>query len=141
MDGHSNNAAVAVPESFSMVCLDGVMVQVPVPEDSASLIPLAGGGFKFPAHDGHRAMIKTAKQMDHYQRVRRNARGMPEVAARLGGEDALVELMYGDVDEACSVFRVPPIAPTTGPYANYYVPRSCSYTGEDAAVRSSAKLD
>ena len=138
MDGHSSNTAVTVPESFSMVCLDGVMVRVPVPEDSASLIPLAGGGFKFPAHDGHRAMIKTAKQMDHYQRVRRNARGMPEVAARLGGEDALVDLMYGDVDEACSVFRVPPIAPTTGPYANYYVPRSCSYTGEDAAVRSSA---
>ena len=53
---------------------------VPIPADSAGLTPRAGG-FTFPAHDGHRAAIKAARQMDHYRRVRRNARRMPEVAA------------------------------------------------------------
>jgi hypothetical protein len=40
--------------------------------DIYSLIPWPAAA-SFPAHDGHRAMIKTARQMDHYQRVRRNA--------------------------------------------------------------------
>lgn len=115
MDGRGNHV---VPECFWMTYLDGV--PVPIPADSAGLTPRAGG-FTFPAHDGHRAAIKAARQMDHYRRVRRNARRMPEVAARLGGEDVLVHLMYGDIDECCRLFAAPPIAPA-GLYTNCYVP-------------------
>lgn len=110
MDGHGNNV---LPDCFWTTCLDGVPVPIP-------LTPRAGG-FTFPAHDGHRAAIKAARQMDHYRRVRRNARRMPEVAARLGGEDALVHLMYGDIDECCRLFESTQIAPA-GPYTTCYVP-------------------
>lgn len=121
MDGHGNHVVPA--ECFWMTYLDGG-VPVPIPVDSAGLTPRAGG-FTFPAHDGHRAAIKDARQMDHYRRVRRNARRMPEVAARLGGEDLLVHLMYGDIDECCRLFEAPPTttAPAAaGQHATYYVP-------------------
>lgn len=118
MDGGGGNHVVQ--ECFWMTYSDGV--QVPIPADSAGLMPRAGG-FTFPAHDGHRAAIKAARQMDHYRRVRRNARRMPEVAARLGGEDVLVQLMYGDIDECCRLFEAPSVVPAAGVYSScYHVP-------------------
>jgi hypothetical protein len=75
------------------------------------------GGFTFPAHEGHLATVKAARQMDHYRRVRNWARRTPGLAAVFGGKEVLVDLVYGDIDEFGWVLDGAPIAP--GMYATY----------------------
>ena len=102
MDGGGGVSSVAAPACLCVPHVDGVLV--PIPGDVGLLLERTGG-FIYPAHEGHRAAAKAARQMDHYRRVRRNAKRMPEVASKfIGGEDTLVELMYGDVDESASCF-------------------------------------
>ena len=103
----------AAPACFCVAYVDGVRVPIP---DNVGLVAHAGG-FTFPAHEGHRAAIKAARQIDHYRRVRSWARRTPELAAAFGGEDVLVDLVYGDIDEFGRVLDGAPIAP--GVYATY----------------------
>jgi len=70
-----------------------------------------------PRDEAPRAAVKVARQVDHYRRVRCQARRMPELAAVVGGEDALVDLIYGDIDEFGRVLEGAPITP--GVYATY----------------------
>ena len=108
--GHGSAAPAAY---FCVAYVGGVCVPVP---DNVGLVAPAGG-FTFPADEAQRAAVKVARQMDHYHRVRRRARRMPELAAVVGGEDALVDLIYGYVDEFGRVLEGAPIA--SGVYATY----------------------
>ncbi|CAL4887632.1 unnamed protein product [Urochloa decumbens] len=110
----------------AMDCGGGVApanVYVAYVDGERVLIPNAGGhveragGFTFPANEAQRAAAKEARQMDHYRRVRAHARRMPELARLVGGEDALADLMYGDVDVLGRVIDGAPVAP--GVYAAY----------------------
>ncbi|CAN6244485.1 unnamed protein product [Urochloa humidicola] len=110
MDGGGSVA----PANVYVAYVDGERVLIP----NAGLVERAGG-FTFPANEAQRAAAKAARQMDHYRPVRGHARRMPELARLVGGEDALADLMYGDVDVLGQLIDGAPIAP--GVYA-YYVP-------------------
>ncbi|KAL6634466.1 hypothetical protein ACP70R_027137 [Stipagrostis hirtigluma subsp. patula] len=47
---------------------------------------------------------RAERQWARYEAVRRNARELPDLAAQVGGEGALVDLMYGDVDDSSASF-------------------------------------
>ncbi|CAL5057999.1 unnamed protein product [Urochloa decumbens] len=101
------------PANVYVAYVGGERVVVP---NAGGLVERAGG-FTFPANEAQRAAAKEARQMDHYRRVRGHARRMPELARLVGGEDALADLMYGDVDVLGRVIDGAPVAP--GVYAAY----------------------
>jgi len=112
-NGAGGSRGNAAPACFCVTYVDGVRVLIP---DNVGLVAQAGG-FTFPADEAQRAAVNVARQVDHYRRVRRQARRMPELAAVVGGEDALVDLIYGDIDEFGRVLEGAPITP--GVYATY----------------------
>ncbi|CAO2038222.1 unnamed protein product [Urochloa humidicola] len=111
--GAMDDGGRVAPANIYVAYVDGERVLVP---NAGGLVERAGG-FTFPANEAQRAAAKAARQMDHYRRVRGHARRMPELAKLVGGEDALIDLMYGDVDVFGQLIDGSPIAP--GVYAAY----------------------